>query len=326
MSSPPDATPESRALGALLGALVGDAAGATLEFLGRGVEPADVERALGMQGGGVLGTAPGQITDDGELTLCLAQGLDDGPYEPERVATGYARWLDSGPFDVGIATGRALGARPLAGQSVAEAMRAGARANLTSKANGSVMRAVPLAIWGARRSPEEVAAAVHADATLSHPNPACRFAGVAYVLAIRHLLLRAGDVDGAVAAARASVEAPEAVEVSGWLEEALAGGDPGYAPNIGFVRLGFQHAFRHLAQGSTYEAALRETLAGGGDTDTNACIVGGLSGALHGVDGIPARMREAVLECDTARGRPRPDWLSSRQVPALVRRLLGGLA
>ena len=54
-----------------------------------------------------------------------------------------------------------------------------------------------------------------------------------------------------------------------------------------FVRIGFTHAFFHLLEQSTFENALRETLAGGGDTDTNACIVGALLGALHGIDGIP---------------------------------------
>ena len=47
------------------------------------------------------------------------------------------------------------------------------------------------------------------------------------------------------------------------------------------------HAFRHLVAKTPYVEALRETLAGGGDTDTNACIVGGLIGALHGEAGVP---------------------------------------
>ena len=49
--------------GALLGALVGDAAGATLEFMPRGAHtPEAVRRAMGMPGGGALNVAPGQIT------------------------------------------------------------------------------------------------------------------------------------------------------------------------------------------------------------------------------------------------------------------------
>jgi hypothetical protein len=48
-----------------------------------------------------------------------------------------------------------------------------------------------------------------------------------------------------------------------------------------------------------YEEALRETLGGGGDTDTNACIVGGLLGARWGVSAIPGATTKKVLACDT---------------------------
>jgi len=68
--------------------------------------------------------------------------------------------------------------------------------------------------------------------------------------------------------------------------------------------------------------ALTETLSGGGDTDTNACIVGGLIGAAVGVNGIPPASREAVLSSDFSRGRSRPDFLHPRGVPAMVEALI----
>ena len=55
--------------------------------------------------------------------------------------------------------------------------------------------------------------------------------------------------------------------------------------------------------GSNYESAIAETLKGGGDTDTNACIVGGLIGAAVGVGKIPQKMRDAVLNCDASLGK-----------------------
>ena len=107
-------------------------------------------------------------------------------------------------------------------------------------------------------------------------------------------------------------------EVQGWLADAAQGLDVPYEPQIGFVRIGFTHAFRHLQQGTGYVAAVTETLAGGGDTDTNACIVGGLIGAAVGADAIPLALRQAVLTCDTAQGQPRPAFLHPQQVPGLV--------
>ena len=80
---------------------------------------------------------------------------------------------------------------------------------------------------------------------------------------------------------------------------------------------------RHLLLGSDYESAIAETLEGGGDTDTNACIVGGLIGAAVGVDEIPQKIRDAVLNCNTSLGKhPRPDFLHPRQVKELIPQLL----
>ena len=53
------------AQGCLLGAFIGDAAGARLEFLGRLPSEQELADALAMMGGGVLRVAPGQITDMG---------------------------------------------------------------------------------------------------------------------------------------------------------------------------------------------------------------------------------------------------------------------
>ena len=101
---------QNLAQGCLLGALVGDAAGSRLEFLGRIPTQADVGEALVMKGGGVFGLAPGQITDDGEMTLSLARALVGSTVFPrEKVATNYRAWVASNPFDMGQATSAALG-------------------------------------------------------------------------------------------------------------------------------------------------------------------------------------------------------------------------
>ena len=304
-----------RAQGCLLGALIGDAAGATLEFLGRRPTEEDLDRALAMSGGGVFRLAPGQITDDGELTLALAHALTDGEgdYDLDKVAARYKAWFDSGPFDTGGTTHSALSVRIQDGFSLGEAMTQRAQAHsMGSKANGALMRATPLGIWAARQTVDEAVRVARADACLTHPNPSCQWANVAYVLAIRHLMLREGDSSGAILAARDALEAgleEGAEEVLGWLDDACAGKLPDCHPQSGYVRIAFTHAFHHLQMESGYEQALRQVLAGGGDTDTNACIVGGLVGARCGVDAVPPQMLQAVLECDTQGGRHRPGWL-----------------
>lgn len=314
-------------MGAVLGALAGDAAGAVLEFFDRAITEADVEWALSMPGGGVWGVAPGQVTDDGELTMSLLEALAEEPEAPtEAAARRYARWVDSRPFDIGATTAASLGClrRP---EHAAQAMDHGAARVMSvvalarcsaSKANGSLMRATPLAVWGAERDESTVIAATIADVRLSHPNPSCVGAAVAYVLAIRDLVAGGDAASAFEAAARALEGGADYEEPREWLEEARLGVRVPFSPMDGFVRIAFTHAFRHLLAGTTFRAAIAETLLGGGDTDTNACIVGGLLGARDGETGIPAALRTAVL---TSR-HDRPDFLHPRRVPDLVARLL----
>jgi hypothetical protein len=50
--------------------------------------------------------------------------------------------------------------------------------------------------------------------------------------------------------------------------------------------------------------------------------VGGLIGALHGVQAIPPEMKTPVLTCHTKSGRPRPDYLHPKHVEKLTEDLL----
>lgn len=283
-------------MGPVLGALIGDAAGATLEFLGRQPTADEVEQALGMCGGGIWNTAPGQVTDDGELTLALLQALAGQPrYDVNRAAQAYRRWYLSKPFDIGNATANALEEGDPNSSTLAELVARRAQMfNSESKANGSLMRATPLGVWSTRVTLEEAVDAARADARLTHPNPSCQWSAAAYVVAIRHLMLNADDHLGAFAAARAILPVGEGDEVRSWLDNAAAGRLPPFHPQAGFVRIAFTHAFHHLLQRTPHVQALRETLSGGGDTDTNACIVGGLLGALWRESGLSGEMKRAV--------------------------------
>jgi len=331
---------DDAAMGCLLGALVGDAAGATLEFLPRKPTKEKANRAMMMPGGGIWRVAPGQITDDGELTLCLAQALAQSKnFEIETVAQIYAQWVASQPFDIGSTTSASLGSpfqsqwqEALEQEGYAAVMtQAAAQRCMKSKANGSLMRISPLGIWGYRLSNEELARFAQQDSRLSHPNPSCCYAVACYTIAIASLLRKPSDRQTAFDSAKSWLESQAQVtqtsqgqaEVLGWLQDAENNVDIAYSPQVGFVKIAFTHAFRHLLLGSDYVEAVRETLTGGGDTDTNACIVGGLIGAAGGATAIPEAMQQSVLNCDTRRGKHlRPQFLSTTQVPLLVRNLI----
>lgn len=94
-------------------------------------------------------------------------------------------------------------------------------------------------------------------------------------------------------------------------------------PSPLFPTRSFTHAFRLLRQGRLYHDAIADTLLRGGDTDTNAAIVGGLIGAATGISSIPEVMQHATLTRTTkSQGIPRPDWLQTCHAPQLVQGLL----
>ena len=65
-----------------------------------------------------------------------------------------------------------------------------------------------------------------------------------------------------------------------------------------------------------YHDAMRKTVQEGGDTDTNACIAGGMVGALVGLGQIPEYMKNKLLSFDCEKpenGIPRPNFLSVRE-------------
>lgn len=319
-----------RALGAVLGALVGDALGGVLEFLDHKPTAREVEWALGMPGGGIFDLAPGQFTDDGEMTMALLNALlVQKTFRHDIVAEAYVQWAMSKPFDIGTATQNAL-LEARSSDSVSESVyTAAAEYNAFSQANGCLMRISPLAASGSTYdyiSPHVWKPFVW-DAKLTHPHKNCVDAATIYGTMITKLII-SGDL--AFEASNKPKEWLEQVpfhrsscEVNEWLEDVARGELPYAREKIGWIKIGFSLAFHHLFNGSSFTAAMRQTLLLGGDTDTNACIVGAMVGARCGASAIPIEWREAVLRCDTSKGpQPRPELYSAAHLEDKVKKLL----
>jgi ADP-ribosylglycohydrolase len=306
-----------RIKGTVIGALMGDASGAYLEFIGRQPTEEEVDEAMALGGGGFFELAPGQYTDDGEMTAALLDTLDKnrGVYDVHQVARAYRLWLLSLPFDIGNATRIALSGGKVHAPNIGDQMTQCAEIkNIDSKANGCMMRATPLGVVAARMTPDETILMVEKDVRLTHPNPTCVDATTAYVLAIRHLILHVQDHQGAVELV-ADYLAGTNAEVEAWLQDAITGNLPLAYPLAGFVRYAFTYAMHYLFKGTDYRTAIRETLLRGGDTDTNACIVGGLLGAFHGLDQLPKDMYRLLMRCKTHKGnQARPDLYTIKRV------------
>ena len=110
---------KNHCVGAVMGAFVGDSIGSFLEFrpvskCGRHTLT-DINKALLMPGGGVHKVAPGQITDDSEMALCMLHALTEqtNKKKPETfhrnfLCKWYGKWARSAPFDIGGTTRNAV--------------------------------------------------------------------------------------------------------------------------------------------------------------------------------------------------------------------------
>ena len=96
------------------------------------------------------------------------------------------------------------------------------------------------------------------------------------------------------------------------------------AQNVGFPKYSMRGpaACRHLQLQSSFTDAISSVLLMGGDTDTNAAIVGGMIGALQGASSIPDSMKMPVLARGIdAEGIPRPAFLTTEALPTICKQL-----
>ncbi|HTY63835.1 MAG TPA: inositol monophosphatase family protein [Acidobacteriota bacterium] len=301
----------ARAQGCLLGQFAGDALGSQVEFqTSASIRSQFPDGLRDLDDGGMFDTIGGQPTDDSEMALMLARCLvREGEFDAGAVMDAYLYWQSSDPFDLGVTTGAALGAAQR-GNSREERLRLAAQsAYQDSEANGSLMRVSPLGIFGWAR-PHDAAAWACEDSDLTHPNRVCREACASFVRAIAAAISGA-DAQACYRAALQEARRGGTAAITRALEAAAAGPPQKMdAHQSGWALLALQNAFYRLLHSETFEDALVQTVACGGDTDTNAAICGALLGAVHGRDSVPARWRRRILTCrpmhEAGALRPRP--------------------
>jgi len=294
----------------MLGALVGDAAGAVLEFMAGPPTEEQVEHAMTMPGGGRMRVGRGQVTDDGELTMTLWQGLityDTGPEFPVLdILQGYQEWHDSDAFDIGHTCASAFGkaSELFKGGKPTKDELEGYRGfveerNAFSEANGALMRASAIVAAGLEKPAWMTIQNAIEDARLSHPNQVCQEVNAIYVYACI-LVLRGFNLIEVLEKLDVFIKDEiKSEKVLEWYyKDSLDISGLDATERIGHVRWAFTMAMYFLRHPEiSYKEAIRMTLLKGGDTDTNAAIVGGLVACRHP---IPEDMLQPVLRFDSA--------------------------
>ena len=225
--------------------------------------------------------------------------------------------VDGRVFDCGVQTGRKHCARSTSGRPRSSAGLSGEYDN----GNGSLMRVLPLALWH-QGSDAELVQLAHQQSQITHGHPRSLVCCALYCLWARRIMAGAG-AEG--------VEAGRQCEAVRWSDAVatLRGlyGDTHLrtelenhvrpddlpAEGTGYV-VDTLRTVRAVMEQPSFERVVLEAIAHGHDTDTTACVAGGLAGARHGVGGIPARWIEAL------RGRE----LAEPLVEGLVARVTRG--
>jgi ADP-ribosyl-[dinitrogen reductase] hydrolase len=274
----------NRIAGALYGVAIGDALGAPLEFMSRDEIARKHGRVTEMIGGGWLGVEPGEITDDTQMTLAVAEGIIENPKNPiQAIGKRFIEWARSGPKDIGGTCSMSIRWAAFLGQNNEpdeekwfEASKYTSEANGgRSGGNGALMRTVyPGLYYKELLMAVETAGAI---AQMTHWDKKSTEACNLYTEMI-HLITE-------------SISREEALQI---IRDVLK--DSEYSLKTkkqlnptGYVVDSFNCALHSIAATGTFEEAIIEAANLGGDADTIAAITGGLAGAIYGYNEIPER-------------------------------------
>lgn len=282
---------EDRALAAYLGFAIGDALGATVEFMTRSEIAAQYGVHHEIVGGGWLKLAAGHVTDDTQMALALGRSIIKmGGFDARDACEEFVAWLKTGPVDVGNTCRRGI-RRYIMDGTVEGSFSEG------DAGNGAAMRVLPVAL-ATFGQPGRAEAWTLAQARTTHHHPLSDGACLSLARMVHGLL--------------------EGQGISAVRQEAahLASKHPafGFATYPGqcsaFIVDTMQTVLHYYLSTDSFADCLVQTVNQGGDADTTGAIAGMLAGATYGLDAIPMRWL-TKLDHETAH-------LINGQVPLLL--------
>jgi ADP-ribosyl-[dinitrogen reductase] hydrolase len=256
-----------RAQASLLGLALGDALGATVEFMTAGEIKAKYGVHRKLIGGGWLRLRPGQVTDDTQMSLCIGRSLVAVGYSPEDMVRRFVTWYQSKPPDVGNTCRRGI-ARFINQGTVHGPPSEG------DAGNGAVMRMTPIAV-ASLADAQLLDTMTIGQAHITHHH-ALSDAASLLVGRLIQLALIGHAMD------RLRRQADDTVTRFPTFR---------YAPYHGlataYVVDTMQTVLHFLFTTSSFEECVVATVNQGGDADTTGAIVGAIAGAYYGLEGLP---------------------------------------
>lgn len=291
----------------IFGVCIGDALGVPVEFKKR----EDLKRipVTGYLEYMSWNQPKGTWSDDGSLTLCIADELTKG-YNLEKIGQSFVKWNKYGHwtahgklFDIGGTTRHSI-ARLIKGESA----RFSGNIFEEDNGNGSLMRILPLAFYlKDEEYIEKLYQTVKEVSTITHGHFRSVFACFIYVVFAIELIKGKSKKDAYVHMQKRALEYadingfnPKEIElfhrvlkndISTYPEEEIKSG--------GYVLHSLEASLWCFLNSETYAEAVLKAVNLGEDTDTTGAITGGLAGIYYGFENIPeAWVSELVRKDD----------------------------
>jgi ADP-ribosyl-[dinitrogen reductase] hydrolase len=189
-------------------------------------------------------------------------------------------------FDVGIQTSQAI-RRLMTGTPADQAGRSDEQAN----GNGSLMRVLPLALWH-RGDDAALVVDAHHQSLVTHSHLRAQVCCALYCLWARRTLQDVPDPWAAAVTTLRTIygsDSPAYAE----LEWSIRPNDLSAGHGSGYV-VDCLRSARWAAQAGSYEQVVKAAIGLGHDTDTTACVAGGIAGIRDGIMAVPERWRTSL--------------------------------
>ncbi|MEI0611218.1 ADP-ribosylglycohydrolase family protein [Brachyspira pilosicoli] len=290
---------ENKLKSAILGLAVGDALGVPYEFISRDIIKKNP--CKDMIGYGTHNKKAGTWSDDTSLTLCLLDNLNNKNINYNNIMNSFILWYDNGKytadgdtFDIGITTSDAIDNYKIRKNPIKCGLY-----DEYSNGNGSLMRILPIAFYIKKYfdsqlfESNEVINIIYNVSSLTHSHKRSLIACVIYTAIALNLI---NDMNIEEAINKALKDSFDYYKNEKELNNYKRIFDSDFKKindvkieSSGYVVHTLEASIWILLNTSNYEDAVLKAVNLGDDTDTTAAVTGGLAGLYYGIDNIPSK-------------------------------------
>lgn len=304
---------ENKIKGSLYGAIVGDALGVPVEFIGRYAR--DKSPVEGMIGNGTYNQPAGTWSDDSSMLLGLVDAINRG-FSYDKVADNFKRWYKYSKFtphgevfDIGNTTRLAI-------SNICSGMDP-VKCGPTDESccgNGSLMRIIPLSFYNLHKDEGEMLDLIENVSSITHGNKICKLGCIIYVKYARDLIRgyeREEALDNTIEFVKSNCwdknggkyTTKELMKFNRILCKDVCILERDEVKSSGYVIDTLEAAIWCVLTSTNFKNTVLKAVNLGDDTDTVACVTGGLAGIIYGYDAIPSEWLDVLA---------RKDWLDEK--------------